>query len=168
MEKGGDLHIATVVGAHGIKGYVKVVSYAENTAPFISGRQVYVKTGENRLEAYTVRDCRPHGNVLRVAFNDVDSREAAEALVGAELLISRSELPEPEDDSWYWCDLIGLAVYEGDVYIGRVKHIFATGSNDVLVVRRGKTERLIPVIESIVRQIDLENKTIVVDLPEGL
>ena len=168
MEKGGDLHIGKVVGVHGIKGWLKVVSFAENPEPFTPGRQVYVKKGENRPEAYTIQDCQPYKNVLRVAFDAVASREDAEALVGAELLINRAELPEPEDDSWYWFDLIGLSVYEDDVYIGRVENIFATGSNDVLVVMHEGTERLIPVIESIVRQIDVDNKTIRVNLPEGL
>lgn len=168
MEKGGDLHIGTVVGVHGIRGYLKAVSFAENSEPFTPGRQVYVKTAKGGRKAYTVRDYKPYKNVIRIAFETVETRKAAEKLVGAKLFINRSELPEPGDDTWYWCDLIGLAVYADHVYIGRVEHIFATGGNDVLVVRHDGTERLIPVIESIVRQIDLENKKILVTLPEGL
>jgi len=169
MEKGGDLHIGEVVGAHGVNGYLKVVSFAENSEPFTPGRQIYVKTGKSRQEAYTVRDCRPHKNLLRVAFETIETREAAEDLVGAGLFIDRSELPELEKDTWYWYDLIGLAVYEDETYIGQVDNIFATGANDVLVVKdEDGAERLIPVIESIVRQIDLEKKAIQVDLPEGL
>jgi len=169
MEKNGDLHIGTVVGVHGINGYLKVVSFAENSEPFTRGGQVYVETGEGGQESYTIRDCRPHKKLLRVSFEAIETREAAQGLMGAELFINRSELPELEDDTWYWHDLIGLAVYENDTYIGRVDHIFATGANDVLVVKNeDEAERLVPVIESIVRQIDLEKKTIQVDLPEGL
>ena len=168
MDRERNLHIGTVVGVHGIKGYLKVASHAENTEPFDIGRQLTVKTGSGRTMTYTVRDVRPHKNLLRVAFETVDSRDAAEALKGAELMIDRSELPDTEDGSWYWCDLIGLVVYEGEVQIGRVEHIFATGSNDVLVVRDGEAERLIPLLESIVRQIDFNSQTITVELPEGL
>lgn len=169
MAELGDLHIGTVVGAHGIKGYLKVVSFAENSEPFSPDRQVYVETDKGGQKAYTVRDCRLHKKALRIAFEGIDTREAAEALVGARLFINRAELPELEDDTWYWQDLIGLAVYEGDTCIGRVDNIFATGANDVLVVKNeDAAERLIPVIESIVRQIDLEKRTIQVNLPEGL
>ncbi|HMA86818.1 MAG TPA: ribosome maturation factor RimM [Desulfosalsimonadaceae bacterium] len=169
MEKDGDLHIGKVVGVHGIKGYLKVLPFAENSAPFTPGRRVYVKTGQSGKQALTVRECRLHRNLLRVAFEAIETREAAESLVGAELFINRSELPELEDDTWYWYDLIGLAVYADDTYIGRVDNIFATGANDVLVVKNeDEIERLIPVIASIVRQIDLDNKTIRVELPNGL
>ena len=163
-----DLHIGTVVGVHGIKGYLKVLSYAESAKPFEPGRQLFVRQGGNCPETYTIRDARQHKRLLRVAFEAVETREAAEALVGAELMIERSELPELGDGTWYWSDLIGLAVYEGDVYIGEVAHIFATGSNDVLVVICGETERLIPAIDSIVRHIDLDGKIMQVELPEGL
>ena len=168
METERSLHIGTVVGVHGIKGWLKVAAYAESPELFDIGRQLTVKTGSGETAVYTVRDVRPHKNLLRVAFETVESREAAEALKGAELMIDRAELPEPEDGSWYWCDLIGLVVYEGEVRIGRVENIFATGSNDVLVVRDGEAERLIPALESIVRGIDLDSQTITVDLPEGL
>ncbi|MBS3757524.1 MAG: 16S rRNA processing protein RimM [Desulfobacterales bacterium] len=169
MQAGGDhLHIGTIVGAHGVKGWVRVVSFAETSKPFTPGRRIYIKKTDGRPAAYTVRDYQPYKNILRVSFEMIATRDAAEDVVGAQLFINRSELPEPEDDSWYWHDLIGLAVYQEDTYIGRVENIFATGSNDVLVVRHEGGERLIPLIESIIRQIDLEKKTIRVDLPEGL
>lgn len=157
-----------VVGVHGIKGWLKVQSFAESVEPFRAGRRVGVRRSGSGMAAYTVRDVRPHKNSLRLALESVETRNAAEALVGAELLIDRAELPELEEDRWYWCDLIGLSVYEAEVYIGRVQTIFATGSNDVLVVARGDRERLIPVIESVVRRIDLDNQMIEVELPEGL
>ena len=162
------LQMGKVVGVHGIKGWLKVQSFAESAEPFRAGRRVGVRHSGAGMATYMVRDVRPHKNLLRLALESVETRDAAEALVGAELLIDRAELPEPEEDHWYWCDLIGLSVYEAEVYIGRVQTIFATGSNDVLVVARGDSERLIPAIESVVRRIDLGNKLIQVELPEGL
>ncbi|MFW6334114.1 MAG: PRC-barrel domain-containing protein, partial [Desulfosalsimonas sp.] len=65
--------------------------------------------------------------------------------------------------------LIGLDVYEtSEGFIGRVTSMIETGANDVLVVRNDKAERLVPVIEPVVRQIDLREARILVDLPEGL
>lgn len=168
MKAGDALQIGTVVGVHGIKGYLKVLSYAESLEPFEPGRQVCLKQKGVGRGYYTVWDSRPYKNLLRVAFEAVNTRTEAEELIGADILIDRSELPEPEAGEWYWSDLMGLEVYEGGSFLGRVENIFATGSNDVLVVGRGKNERLIPAIESIVRHIDLDNKIMLVELPEGL
>jgi 16S rRNA processing protein RimM len=164
----GDLHIGSVVGVHGIKGHLKVVSFAETITPFSAGSTVAVQTGTGSVQEFTIREVRPHKNILRVALEGVETREDAENLVGARFVVDRADLPEPEAGSWYWCDLIGLAVYAGDACIGRVAGLFETGSNDVLVVADEESERLIPAIDSIVQKIDLENQIMQVELPEGL
>jgi len=169
MDVDGALHIGKIVGVHGMKGYLKIYSFAESTGLFDPGKQLTLKRPDGEMETVTVVDTQPYKNFLRVAFADVTDRSAAEALIGAGLYINRSELSEPEDGRWYWCDLIGLAVYQTDgAYLGQVENLFETGSNDVFVVKNGETEILIPVIESVVRNVDLEKKKITVDLPEGL
>jgi len=90
-------------------------------------------------------------------------------LIGAELFIPQTELPELDEDTYYWFELIGIEVYttRGD-YLGRITSIFPTGSNDVYVVKDNKQEMLIPALESVVLDIDLDLKRMQVDLPEGL
>jgi 16S rRNA processing protein RimM len=90
-------------------------------------------------------------------------------LVNAELLVERKRMPEPEEGDYYWVDLIGLSVFtmEG-AFLGILEFIFPTGSNDVFVVKNEKTEKLIPALESVVKKIDLVEKTMTVQLPEGL
>jgi len=87
-----------------------------------------------------------------------DDRDAAEALVGAQIRVPRSALPETsQPGEHYWADLIGLRVetLEGAV-LGRVDHLFETGSNDVIVVH-GDRERLIPYIwGQVVHRVDLD------------
>jgi 16S rRNA processing protein RimM len=168
MEKGDWLPIATIVGAHGIKGHLKVLSHAESIEPFVPGGEIALRLSEGRMVTVVVREARPHKNRLHVLLEGVEAREGAEALRGAEFMIERTELPEPEEGSWYWCDLIGLSVYDGRTYIGRVENLFATGGNDVLVVSDGANERLVPAVDSIVRLIDPENRLMRVELPEGL
>jgi 16S rRNA processing protein RimM len=90
-------------------------------------------------------------------------------LIGAELFIARDELPELEEDSYFWFDLIGMAVYTtADEYLGRIESIIETGSNDVYVVQDHKKEVLIPALESVVIAIDTKAKRMQVILPEGL
>lgn len=163
------LEIGKIVGVHGIRGQVKVYSYAESTDPFAPGKAVALKCFDGSYSTYTVEKVQPYKNMLRMAFEGIDGRDAAEALVGSAVFISRSTLPEPESDTWYWCDLIGLDVYAVNRgFIGRVVSMIETGSNDVFVVRNNGGETLIPAIDSIVIEIDIAANTMRVALPEGL
>jgi 16S rRNA processing protein RimM len=78
-------------------------------------------------------------------------------------------LPELDEDTYYWFELIGIEVYTTEAeYLGRIASIFPTGSNDVYVVKDQKKEILVPALESVVVGIDLEQKIMRVRLPEGL
>ena len=78
-------------------------------------------------------------------------------------------MPDLEEGDYYWFDLIGLDVFGIDQkYLGRLESIIQTGSNDVYVVKKDDTEILIPALESVVQKIDLKNRRMQVDLPEGL
>ncbi len=169
MDKDDILLVGKIVGVHGMKGYLKVYSFDESIDLFEPGRQIQLKSSSGAIKTVTVEDVQSYKNVLRVAFEGISDRTAAEALTGSELLLKRSELPEPEEGQWYWCDLIGLAVHGIDgTYLGHVENLFETGSNDVLVIKRGEEELLIPVTKSIVCDVDFDEQKISVDLPEGL
>ncbi|MBC2714425.1 MAG: 16S rRNA processing protein RimM [Desulfobacteraceae bacterium] len=169
MDRDDTLLIGKIVGVHGMKGYLKVYSFDESMDLFDPGRRIRFKSSSGAMNTFTVKDVQAYKNFLRVAFEEISDRTAAEALIGSEMLLKRSELPEPEEGSWYWCDLIGLAVYGIDgTYLGCVENLFETGSNDVLVVKRGEEEILIPVTASIVCDVDFKEQKINVDLPEGL
>ena len=117
----------------------------------------------------TIRDFQAHRNTYRIAFEGIDDRESAYALMDADLYIERSELPDLEEGAWYRRDLIGLDVFGVDgAYIGRIESIFGTGSNDVLVVEKEGAETLVPAIKSVVVDVDLAAGRMTVDLPEGL
>ena len=83
--------------------------------------------------------------------------------------MDKASLPPTEPGSFYWYQIIGLGVFTlNKRFLGHVEEILPTGSNDVYVVRDGKKEVLIPAIDSVVVEINLEKKFIKVDLPEGL
>jgi 16S rRNA processing protein RimM len=169
MDKDSDLHIGSIVGVHGIKGYLKLYSSAESTDFFRPGKQLTLHREGRESSIYKVLDFQPHKKGFRIAFEGISTRDAAELLVGCEIYIKRSALPAPEKDAWYWCDLIGLEVFKTDhTHVGRIENIFSTGANDVFVVKDGMKETLIPAIASIIRHIDLDQKSMTVELPEGL
>ena len=161
--------IGKIIGAHGIKGNLKVKLFTETLAFFEKGRSIRVvdKSGEDRR--FIVDWSDPYKTGLLLCLEGVSDRVDAEALIGSEILVSETELPEPEEGSYYWRDLIGLRVWtHDDLDIGVIDSIIETGSNDVYVVKKGNEEILIPALESVVLKIDLENKTMRVKIPDGL
>ncbi len=169
MDRDRVLQIGKIVGVFGLKGELKVFALAEEKTLFDPGRSVLLQEPEGLYTPYTVSTVKAYKNVLRIGFEGIGDRTAAEPLVGSGLFISRDALPETDADTWYWCDLIGLEVYSVENgYIGRVTAMIETGSNDVFVVTGNDTETLIPAIASVVVDIDLANGRMRVDLPEGL
>ncbi len=169
MTEEGYLLIGTVIGAHGIKGFLKVRSYAESLSVFEPDNDVLLSDSANRKKTFTVRGASPHKRGVLLSLAGIDTREQAESLVGADFLIAKDTLPELAEDTYYWSDLIGLSVYTvDDVYLGDITEIIPTGSNDVYVVRERDREILIPALVDVVREVRLAEKRMRVDLPEGL
>ena len=173
MGKDGFLPVGKIVGAHGVKGNLKVHSYAESVSVFKPGSLILVIHAGKTEKHFAIKWAKPHGKSILLSFKDIEDRNTAETFIGAELFIERIALPELEEGVHYWVDIIGLSVFTTDNhYIGRVESIMPTGSNDVYIVKNqtkdDSPEILIPAIESVVLEIDLKNKTMRVALPEGL
>jgi len=118
---------------------------------------------------YEVKWAKHHKQIVLLSLKGVGTIDQARELIGSELFIDRRLLPDPEEDTYYWFDIIGLSVFGVDqTYLGKVESIIPTGGNDVYVVKRPGNEVLVPAIESVVKAIDLDRKTMRVDLPEGL
>jgi 16S rRNA processing protein RimM len=89
--------------------------------------------------------------------------------VGARVLVLQADLPPPGDDEFYYHELEGFAVATTDGQaLGSIVETFATGANDVWVVRDGRREYLIPVIADVVRSIDRDGRRIVIEPIPGL
>lgn len=116
---------------------------------------------------------QPHKKVMRLILDGVTTRDQAEALTGWQVFLARADLPPLASDTYYWTDIIGMAVYSIDgEYLGEIQEIIPTGANDVYVVKTPPThpagEILIPAIASVVIDIDVDEKSMRVELPEGL
>lgn len=173
MEKNGFLPIGKVVGVHGLEGTVKVYSYAMSEDVFKPKTLLRISRSTGEISSYTIRWVKPHNRIFLASLYEICNRDEAEALVGSMILMDKAALPELEDGTFYWADIIGLSVYSvRKEYIGQVTSIIATGSNDVYVVKKSDPDDgkdlLIPALESVVVAIDLEKKMMRVDLPEWL
>lgn len=163
MSRGRQVIIGRIAGVFGLRGWVKVFSHTEPRAGVVSYDPWQVKVGGEWRE-YRVLEGQAHGNGVIVHLAGVDDRDAAAALVGADIAVERAQLPATGKDEVYWTDLEGLRVETEDGReLGRISHLFETGANDVMVVV-GERERLIPYLKgSVIRQVDLEAGVVRVD-----
>lgn len=165
--------VGRVTAAHGIRGDVKVHSYAESMALYRIGEGILIELPDGSTTTLTVQWVRPHGHALLMGLESVADRNHAERLVGASLFIDKSRLPVLEADTYYWSDLVGLNVYDlAGSLLGRLDEVIPTPGNDVYVVKGtvdGRSrEILIPAIGDVVLSVDIAGNTMVVELPEGL
>ena len=134
-------------GAFGVRGEFKLESFSDPPEAILRYRPLLLRTAqglERELEGIRGR-ATAKGIVAQIP--GVEDRDAAQALLDAELYVPRSALPPPRPGEYYWVDLEGLRVANTDgVDFGVVSHLFSTGANDVMVVR-GERERLIPFVQ---------------------
>lgn len=166
---GETLVVGEIVGVHGLRGALKIRSYADSPTLFEAGLTVYLERPDGPVQTRTVAWAKPHGKGLLLAIEGVADRETAEGLIGSRLAVALAMLPELEEDTFYWFELIGMSVYSRQgQYLGVVEDIIPTGSNDVYVVRDGEKELLVPALASVVQIVDTDRRRMKVDLPEGL
>ncbi len=164
------LVMGEITGAHGLEGNLKVRSFAREPDIFGPGSRVFVASGAQTPDAqpYVVDHCVSYKKGLLMRLSGITDRNMADALIGKQLLVPRSRLPEPEENAWYWEDLYGLTVTDqvlGD--LGVIETIFTTGAHDILVVKKKGAELLIPMHRQFVMSVDIENAVVITRLPEG-
>ena len=154
--------VGHILGAQGLKGWVKVFS---NTSPRanIVNYSPWLVEQDDRLNAIEV-DGGEQGKHIVARLDGVVDRNHAEALTGCKLFINATQLPRLENGEYYWSDLIGMAVETLQAEsLGVVESMLETGADDVMVLK-GERERLVPfVMDEIVRKVDLENQRMVID-----
>ena len=161
------LPIGKVVKAHGLKGHLKVLPYGDTLSTLAADEKITGCLPDGTWVSLTTAEVHPHQKVFLLLSHEISTVEEARRLVGAELCVPESRLPLTEPDEFYWYQLIGLEVMSTDGQkLGTLEEIIETGSNDVYVVRQGGEEILVPAIQEVVREVDLQRRLMTVDLPE--
>ena len=160
-----DVLIAAVIGAHGLKGEVKVKTFTDAADSLERYKRLHARDGRT----FTVRSLAPtKAGEANVAFAEVLDRTTAEALKGLELFVAREVLPKTGKDEFYHADLLGLAAMdEEDRVIGTVKAIHNFGAGDVIEIARPDGDTvLLPFARDFVPVVDIANARIVVAVPD--
>ncbi len=164
-----NLEIGQIVNTFGIKGIVKVKPFTDDIKRFDNLKTVYIKKSNTQKE-YEIEEVKYHKDMVLIKFKGVDTVEQAELLRNAYLTISRDSVEKLEEGRYYIVDMLGLEVYTDEqVLLGTLDDIFNTGSNDIYVVKdkQGK-QILLPAIQDVIKQIDMENRKMIVHLLPGL
>jgi 16S rRNA processing protein RimM len=159
------LRVGKVVRAVGLRGLVGIAGGEEALGGL--KRLVLRRGAAVEREPRQVLMARRQGRLWVMQLGGIGGREAAESLVGCEVLAAREDLGEAGEDRYYWADLEGLVVVTvAGERIGTVSGLYDTGGVDVLVVTRDEREVLVPLAPYV--KVDRAAGKVVVDPPEGL
>ena len=163
------LEVGKIVNTHGLRGEVKVVPWTDYPDDFEDIEYVYAEKCGAR-ERLDIKNIKYQKNNLIVKFAQINSIDEAETYKNLVLTADRDVLGKLPEGVYYIADLIGLEVVkETGEKVGEISDVINTGANDIYVVKReGKRDMLIPVIDEVVKKVDLENKKVTVELMEGL
>jgi len=159
--------IGLVLGAHGIKGAVRVLSYAATPEDIACYGRLEDESGGRKFSLTVVGKVR--GAVL-AEVDGIGDRDAAAALKGTKLYVQRAALPAPAEGEFYWDDLVGLrAELKDGAMLGEVVAVHDYGGGPSLEVKRETgAPVIVPFTNRVVPAVDLEAGKLVIDPPEGL
>lgn len=166
------IQVGHITGAYGIRGGVRVTPYSMDADALLSVKTWWID--KPSLRTVQVRNAKYHSGDVTATLVDVTDREAAEALKGATVQVSRSDFPELPEDEYYWTDLIGLDTVnlQGEA-LGKVSDMMHNGAQSILRITpvpdpnaapdAKAPERLVPFVDQYVKTVDLQARLITLD-----
>ncbi len=159
--------VGRIGGAHGIRGWLKIMSYTrpkENIFTY----SPWLLHVDNAWQEIEIEESQQRGERLMVKMSGIETPEAARVYMNCDIAITRAQLPDLGEGEYYWRDMIGLEVFNQDnISLGKISKVTETGANDVLVISKdGKNKKniLIPLVKDVfVKQVDLNAKTMNVE-----
>ena len=161
------LEAGKISGTHGVKGMVRIQSWCDSNEVFCEFKKLYTdKNGENVL---IVNNASSHGTVVIAKIKGIDTVEQAEQLRNKVVYISREQL-NLEEGSYLIQDLLMCDVFDVDTdeLLGKITDVSKTGSNDVWHISKEGKEYLIPVIDDVVINVDVDNEKVVIRPLKGI
>ncbi len=155
--------LGRISGFFGVRGWVKVYSYTEPREAVLNYKS-WLLASNGDWRTAEVAEGKRHGKTIIARIEGIDDRDQAAKLIGCDIGVPRSEMPETDEGQYYWSDLEGLQVKtKNGTELGKVEYLLETGANDVMVIN-GEQEYLVPfVIDDVVLDVDLAAGVITVD-----
>lgn len=168
------VEVGRIVSAWGVKGGFKVEPYAQDPQALFSSKRWFLLPPLTPIPSLAGKASPPallkvitakqHGDGVVVQAQEIDDRNAAEALRGARVFVARASFPTPGEGEYYWVDLLGLTVVnrEGQT-LGAVADLIDTGAHSVLRVTTPDSEHLVPFVAAYIDDVNLAERRITVD-----
>ena len=161
--------LARVRKTQGRRGEVAVELHSDVPDRFRPGLRLFALAQDNSRRELRIEELWPHKDFLVLKFVGIDSISDAEALIGCELQVPRSERAQLESGWNYVSDLIGCVVFDAGREIGKIEDVqFGTGEAPLLILVGGNKRYEVPYAEAYLQSVDLEHKQIRMQLPEGM
>lgn len=165
-------NVGKIVNTHGIRGELKIISSTDfPDLRFAKGSQlIFIEEASGRRVNATVESARENKGTFIVRFKDWNNINQVEQYKGWMIKVDEEDLAELEEDEYYYHEIIGCSVVttEGEK-LGEITEILTPGANHVWVVKRPKgRDLLLPVIDEVIIEVDVEAKQVTVELMEGL
>lgn len=169
MQKEDCFYLGKIVSKYSFKGEVLVKIDTDEPELYDNMESVFIAL-RNNLVPFFITKCRLHkSQLLRIDFEDVNSEDDADKVMGSKLYLPLSFLPKLSGNKFYFHEVIGFTIIDskhGD--IGIIQSVNDTTSQALFEILKEDTQLLIPINDDIITQVDRENKTIHVTTPEGL
>ena len=159
--------VGQFAGAHGVRGLARLKPFTAIAEDVVRYGELESEDAARRFAVQVVGQAK--GNLI-VQVAGIGDRDAAQALNGTRLYVSRDRLPAPAEDEFYHADLIGLPVVAPDgATLGEVRAVHDFGAGDLLELRLGDgRSEMVPFTAAVVPEVDLARGRVVVALPAGL
>lgn len=169
MHKDDCFYLGKIAKKFSFKG--EVLAYLDTDEPelYENLESVFVESNGHLIPFFIVDAYLHKNDFLRIKFEDIDSEEAADRILGSELYLPLEMLPKLEGDQFYFHEVIGFEVedlHRGS--IGQLKAINDSASQALFIIDYNGIEILIPMIDDFIHKVDRTNKRLVLDTPEGL
>ena len=160
--------LGRIVAPFGVQGWLRIHAFGDDPEGWRRMPRLWLSADADapldNWKVHELKGLRQHGDGLVAKLAGIDDRNAAEELGSCFIGAPREDLPAPQQDEYYWADLVGLEVVNvQEQSLGRVESLIETGANQVLVVKDGERERLLPFVAQVVKAVDLAGRRIRVE-----
>ncbi|WP_177730171.1 MULTISPECIES: ribosome maturation factor RimM [Flavobacterium] len=169
MRKEDCFYLGKIAKKFSFKG--EVLAYLDTDEPemYEDMESVFVEFNKNLVPFFIESSSLHKNDFLRIRFEDINSEEEADKLLGCELYLPLTMLPKLEGNKFYFHEVIGFDVEDSRLgVIGKIVSINDSTAQPLFEILNGETEILVPMIDNFIVKIDRENSKVVMNIPEGL
>lgn len=169
MTKEECFYLGKIVSKYSFKGEVLIKLDTDEPELYTEMESVFVDYNDNLVPFFIENSSLHKSTLLRARFEDVETEEDAEDIIGCEIYLPLSFLPELEDDQYYYHEIIGFDVVDANHgNIGKITGVNDTTAQALFEIQKGDKQVLIPMNDRFIEKMDKKNKTLFLDTPEGL